>query len=542
MHRPRLSFTGIRPAVVETMSGKRKLAAVAKPVVKSSAKGASRNGINESSASVSRAPAIHAVVPGPKSSQHEPIEISSSSSSDYDEDDEDNQDDQDAEDNERSGGYGKERVTGAGHQATKQEWEAQTLLHSAKSAGQTDGNAGILSLRGDEDGRKLDNGHSENQHVIPDDELDDVLAGPTFGDLARGTSTIDVSAALAAAASSANDLPTATTGNTSATLLQTTTPLSLHGVLARQQRPVTGVALTTHSLGTVLNQALRTDDTALLESCLRVEDDYAVQQTVRRMDSGLALRMLDRLAALLHRKPGRASSLVRWIQSTLVAHGGALAAQPDLAARLGSLHGVLAERASALPSLLKLKGKLDMVVAQMNYRRLAHSASAHGAPIDGPEGLEGGRANRMVVDGDGDDEINAMADRPTVVYVEGEEDEQVPGGDAMRHPGRRQALDHEMDEIPAASNGVFAGDTDSEDDPDEDPSDASMDELADLSSVDEDEVDHDDVDDDEDEDEDGDSSRNGGEENEKEEEDEDEATSAPPAKIRRLGTGTVKRR
>ena len=123
------------------------------------------------------------------------------------------------------------------------------------------------------------------------------------------------------------------------------------------------------SLGTVLSQSLRTNDVGLLETCLRVQDLQIVRATIERLGSDLAITLLKRLAERLHARPGRAGSLLVWVQWTLVAHGGYLSARPDAVKKLSSLHAVVQERAKSLQPLLSLKGKLDMLEAQINLRK-----------------------------------------------------------------------------------------------------------------------------------------------------------------------------
>jgi U3 small nucleolar RNA-associated protein 5 len=146
------------------------------------------------------------------------------------------------------------------------------------------------------------------------------------------------------------------------------------------------------TLSTVLSQALRTNDSQLLESCLLLNDLSAVRGTISRLPSGLAEALLSALASRLHARPGRANNLMVWLQWTIVAHGGYLAGKKGLVAKLGALQRVVRERAMGLAPLLELKGKLDMLSAQMELRRLA------GAGKDDEE----------------DDEM--------VIYVEDEED------------------------------------------------------------------------------------------------------------------------
>ena len=123
------------------------------------------------------------------------------------------------------------------------------------------------------------------------------------------------------------------------------------------------------SLGTVLTQSLRTNDTNLLETCSHVKELATIRATIERLDSSFATVLLQRLAERLHSRPGRAGSLMVWIQWTLIAHGGYLAGQPEVMKKLVSLHRVVKDRANSLQSLLSLKGKLDMLEAQMNLRK-----------------------------------------------------------------------------------------------------------------------------------------------------------------------------
>ncbi|KAK8094347.1 hypothetical protein PG997_001032 [Apiospora hydei] len=203
------------------------------------------------------------------------------------------------------------------------------------------------------------------------------------------------------------------------------------------------------SLGTALSQALRTDDADLLESCLRTTDANTIRSTVQRLDSSLAGILLTKLASRMHRRPGRAGTLLIWVQWTLVTHGGALATQPNLTKKLGELHRVMEERTRGLSSLLSLKGKLDLLVQQMKLRQMMQYSNE-----------------------DEEDEKEQG-----VVYVEGEEN------DDDMDDGIMDVDDEEM----AMANGV--GENDSEDD-----EDSSDDEGADALEAVEDDMDENEVD------------------------------------------------
>ena len=200
------------------------------------------------------------------------------------------------------------------------------------------------------------------------------------------------------------------------------------------------------SLGTVLTQSLRTNDVNLLETCFHEKDLAIVRATIERIESSLATILLERLAERLHSRPGRAGTLMVWIQWTLVAHGGYLASQPPLMRKLSSLHRVVGERANSLPSLLALKGKLDMLEAQMNLRKAMQARS------------------RIKTLDEGDEE--------GVIYVEGQEDSESEDDVANGSPPNdfasrdlAEASSHDdMSDVEENSRDSEEGEEDEEDD------------------------------------------------------------------------------
>ncbi|PSR76980.1 Dip2/Utp12 family-domain-containing protein [Coniella lustricola] len=296
---------------------------------------------------------------------------------------------------------------------------------------------------------------------------DDEDAEPTFGDLIRNHETVDVAAAL-----------------------QGTNPQTNSGLATLPPRQITAPSAT--SLGTVLAQALRTDDADLLESCLQISDTTVIRNTIQRLDSSLASALLTQLASRLHRRPGRAHNLMSFVQWTLIAHGGALATQPEIQRRLAELNRVLEERSRGLNSLLALKGKLDMLEAQMTLRRgnKTRGAAAADSSDEEDDGEEG------------------------VIYVEGQEDEALSNGAVRRR-------DDDDDDLPIPNGTASDSEDDSED---EDQDEIDVDEFAEE-SLDEDDVDHDDI-----------------EEDSAEEEDESEPETAPPAKVQKKTRSSFSKR
>ncbi|KAL8729349.1 MAG: hypothetical protein Q9181_005036 [Wetmoreana brouardii] len=286
---------------------------------------------------------------------------------------------------------------------------------------------------------------------------------PSFGEMikANATGPVDVQAAFA-------------TSNAQAVVPASERPLQLPSGM---------------SLGTVLTQALRTNDVKLLETCLHIREMAIVRATIERLDSSLASTLIQKLAERFHSRPGRAGSLLVWIQWTVVAHGGYLASQPGAMKALAALHRIIGERARSLPLLLSLKGKLDMLEAQLNLRAsmLARSKAANVADEDDEEG---------------------------VIYVEGQEDSESKEGDAddveMASVDSDEAIDgakegseseggsgEEDEEMPTMTNGAL---TESDDEESESGSEGLIDDEAESTDQDSDdegsidEVDHEDVD------------------------------------------------
>ncbi|KAE8392048.1 Dip2/Utp12 family-domain-containing protein [Aspergillus alliaceus] len=298
----------------------------------------------------------------------------------------------------------------------------------------------------------------EMENAESDPEKEDETGEPSFGELMRANAAeIDVEAELEDDVRIGSLVP----GKPNAAI---------------QQIP-SGV-----SLSTVLTQSLKTNDNDMLESCFHTGDLSIIRTTIQRLESSLAATLLQKLAERISARPGRYGHLLVWIQWTCVAHGGALAGQPDLLKRMTTLYKVMDQRSSSLASLLLLKGKLDMLDAQLGLRQSIRS---------GAEGME-------------------SEDEDNVIYVEGEEELEEEDSDAdtakhMATPRTKLIRDQTFDEDESMMNGVQSGIDESEDeeegseeeDENEDVFDVEAEESAGSSDAEESlEEDEDDEDDD----------------------------------------------
>ncbi|KAF2460370.1 Dip2/Utp12 family-domain-containing protein [Lineolata rhizophorae] len=414
--------------------------------------------------------------------------------------------------------------------------------------------AAVDTAMGDADAEDAEDKQAEapaaEQQVLEDE---DTSEPPSFGDLLRASAPdpIDVDTSAARSARSRKQHPQATSRNASNALRRaagspTGAASSPSAGLQRGARSSTAAAVaasaaapyappTTASLGTVLAQALRTNDAALLESCLAVHDLAGIRATVERLPSGLAAGLLGRVAERMHARPGRAGHLMVWVQWCLVAHGGYLAGQPEVMGRLRGLSRVVEERARGLDPLLRLKGRLDLLAAQVEVRKRVMEGQREGGVGRGEEGGEA----FVYVEGEGDegDEVDEGD--------EGDEDEeQVVGGTGkggLKGPKAKEIVfdddegddDENVDPMPT-TNGLG-----SEEEDEDEEAGSEEEDLFDTEAEETEDDDGDDVEDEEDDDGDEEGESIGesfivGDEEEEGEED-DELASPRPAKKSRSG-------
>jgi len=123
--------------------------------------------------------------------------------------------------------------------------------------------------------------------------------------------------------------------------------------------------LASGSLASVLTQALTARDDAQLELVLGSGDKGVIEATVRRLPPALILPFLARLVARFAAKPSRGAQLIAWLRALLSAHAGYLLGVPGLVPALEPLYSLVDNRLAVLKKLLKLQGRLDLLLAQV---------------------------------------------------------------------------------------------------------------------------------------------------------------------------------
>ena len=180
----------------------------------------------------------------------------------------------------------------------------------------------------------------------------------------------------------------------------------------RQRRRKSGaVAPTAGSLASLLVQALQSDDTALLAECLGVTDPRTIAATVARLPSSCVHPLLITLVEKFQSRPHKSHMLVAWIREILLAHASYLITVPNLLDSLAGLYQTVDSRLSCFKRLVKLSGRLDLLLAQVDKQQ--------SGPVDEDD-------NHVTVYHEEDDEeeytldaVEDMAGRPS---IDGEED------------------------------------------------------------------------------------------------------------------------
>eukprot|EP01006_Ploeotia_vitrea_P034773 TRINITY_DN65798_c8_g6_i4.p1 TRINITY_DN65798_c8_g6~~TRINITY_DN65798_c8_g6_i4.p1 ORF type:complete len:734 (-),score=431.93 TRINITY_DN65798_c8_g6_i4:497-2698(-) len=195
------------------------------------------------------------------------------------------------------------------------------------------------------------------------------------------------------------------------------------------------------SLQVVLSQALRSNDNALIEYCLGQRNAVVIKRTIDRLAAPDVISLLQRLVDKFQTKPSRGQHLIVWIQEILSRHTSLLMSAPQVVQQLVPLHRTVDTRLASFKKLLKLSGRLDLMLSQVNARRAAELSLSDGHPSG-----------------------------PKAVYVEDEDDAEKEGETLFDSDDGAQAMDEEQD------------DNDDSDDDDDDDDDSREEEEEEDSS------------------------------------------------------------
>lgn len=137
----------------------------------------------------------------------------------------------------------------------------------------------------------------------------------------------------------------------------------------QQRKKLKATGNTVPTLAVVLSQSLRNNDHSLLESVLANRDPTIIESTISRIEPTLAVVLLERLTERLARQTTKFDQLNYWLKWILIIHGGFLSSLPNLNVQLTGLHATLLKKADALPRLLELQGRINILYQQSEIKK-----------------------------------------------------------------------------------------------------------------------------------------------------------------------------
>ena len=133
------------------------------------------------------------------------------------------------------------------------------------------------------------------------------------------------------------------------------------GEESSRKRPRT----TPSSLVTVLEQALQSGDSKMLNICLENRDRDLINNTVKRMSAPKVLQLLREVAAKFESRPSRGGSLLVWVDKIVTHHMAFLNSVPQTKAIIGSIRQTVEARLSVHKKVSKVAGKLEFIIDQI---------------------------------------------------------------------------------------------------------------------------------------------------------------------------------
>lgn len=139
---------------------------------------------------------------------------------------------------------------------------------------------------------------------------------------------------------------------------------------------------TTGSLSTILTQAIKSNDHTLLETVLNNKSEDVIKNTIKKLSTLFVIPLLNRISERIARNSNKQSLYNVWIKWLFIIHGGYLSNYPDLAQNVGILHTTLHRRSLTLGRLLELNGKIDMVLENMELKKLIMKSNTNDEYLD----------------------------------------------------------------------------------------------------------------------------------------------------------------
>jgi hypothetical protein len=171
------------------------------------------------------------------------------------------------------------------------------------------------------------------------------------------------------------------------------------------------------SVKNALIQAIKTDDNEQLSSIFNNTQINIIQKTVAGIPTNYVIPLLKYIISKFRSNPKFGLSLINWMKVVLIEHTSYLMTVPELVKILAELYTTIDSRVSVLDDLLKLQGRMDLLLSQINNKRNIQTFNTENVPqsvyneaddegdddVDGVMELDDGNNN------DNDESSNEMA-------------------------------------------------------------------------------------------------------------------------------------
>lgn len=141
------------------------------------------------------------------------------------------------------------------------------------------------------------------------------------------------------------------------------------------------VAPSAGSLHNVLAQAIKTNDNMLIEECLSLahgqRNAQVIARTVQRLSPKHALELVRIVIRRFKRNPARGPQLLPWFKQIFTLHTSYLLSMPWLREELLELNSLVDMRLNSFQKMLRLKGRLDLVLGQAEGVESAADGEVH---------------------------------------------------------------------------------------------------------------------------------------------------------------------
>lgn len=145
---------------------------------------------------------------------------------------------------------------------------------------------------------------------------------------------------------------------------------------------------------------------------------------MRRLAPTYVLPLLNHLMGKFASRPNRSAALLPWLREIFKCHTAYLIRQPQLTHKLSPLYHLLDTRLSVFKKLLKLQGRLELLLSQISAAKNGPE-DEEDAAAQGPINTfnDGEEAAEQAASGDEEDEDEDEDDQEEDEDMEGEEDE-----------------------------------------------------------------------------------------------------------------------